>query len=1512
MGKIVNPFIAGAPVTEQRMFFGRNDIFQWIENSLAGQFADHILVVHGQRRVGKTSVLKQLGNRLPKRYIPVFFDLQGRTHTTLDHFLWWLARETVRVLKQDRDIEIPPPQKEAFASDPEYFENQFLTSVRSSLGKNTLLLTFDEFDNLEESEVKEELARPLVDHLRRLMGQPNLNFIFSIGSSGRKLENMQAAYTDFFKTALYKKISFLNEEQTHNLVTRPVEGIIDYERAAVDRIYRITSGHPYFTQLTCHELFARCQRTEQRKISVSDVESVLDDVVERGTVNLKFVWDEASDIEKWSLTALAQLDKADNRALADYLRKNRVRFSESDLNSGLLHLREKDVITSQNRFVIHLLRIWLQKNRPIEQTREELTEANPIANRFIEIGLEFRDGGQHEKAIEFFRQALSVSADNIQAQVNIALTYAAQGQLEQAIAEFEKALTIDDEDVASRSGLCDAHLALGDAAMKKGRTKDAVLSYQRVLAINAEHLEARGRMAELSRQRAEKALTDGKDEEALSAFAEALKFTPEDQSLIMRSEKVRAEKNAKVLAEQLARSEKEAAARNWDKAITALNDALEIAPGDESILKKIQTIQEKQLRERLDGLLAKVEAAEKAGRWDTAISTLNEYLQLKPEDAAIQKRIANLVEAKHAAWLKGVMARVDQAVAAQNWDEALTALNEALRLEPENAEMQAKAKKVREARRIAELNAMLKRADQAVAAERWDEAINILNDGLASDPDNETLKTKLAEARKAKREAHLQAALRLADSAAQAGKWEAAVASLNEVLANEPDNTEFQRKLAEVRAQEHQSRWEAARSEAESLREAERFEEALQVWQSYLALYPDDRERVDGETKPITQESELFELYGNAEGAIAERDFDKAIPLLKEIIIRDEDYKDASRLLTNAIESRRTGTTQKLGKPHKKPAKIRAQGEPKTGNRRIWVIGGLLAILILGIGGGVFWFGKNGWPAMPSFFTKNSATITPTHIPGPTSTTTPDPRVKSVRNQHLYLFVKSEKTWHDARDYCAAQGGYLATLQDAAENEMVANLLAGNAWLGATDEVEEGTWVWVSGEPWGYTNWNKDSNQPDNDQGQEHYLEFEMRRGSHRPSDWNDKPGEEKNYFVCEWEPGLTAQTQISPKDGMTMVYIPAGEFEMGSDISSSNEEPVHTVYLDTFWIDQTEVTNKMYSLCVSAGICQPPKAVNSYSRTSYYDNSDFENYPVIYVDWEMANTYCTWAGRRLPTEAEWEKAARGTTGYNFPWGDEMNCDKANGMSCIGETTPVGQYTLGKSPFGALDLAGNVMEWVADWYSATYYASSPRENPAGPSSGSTHVLRGGSWKSNENSIRSSYRFGLNPDMTNFYVIGFRCALGETSDTNTIISTPNPTPKASATPDARILNPANQHSYLYVKLNKRWEEAQDYCAARGGYLVTIQDEAENIYIFMMTLGKTWLGATDKEEEGTWVWVSGEPWEYRNWDGYVQPDNYGSGEDYLSFAHVNDGQRFESGWSDMPNGDRYFVCEWEPIP
>jgi serine/threonine-protein kinase len=253
-------------------------------------------------------------------------------------------------------------------------------------------------------------------------------------------------------------------------------------------------------------------------------------------------------------------------------------------------------------------------------------------------------------------------------------------------------------------------------------------------------------------------------------------------------------------------------------------------------------------------------------------------------------------------------------------------------------------------------------------------------------------------------------------------------------------------------------------------------------------------------------------------------------------------------------------------------------------------------------------------------------------------------------------------------------------------------------------------------------------------------------------------------------EPALgIGSTQISPIDNMVQVYVPAGSFQMGSDAGDSNEKPVHPVTLDAFWIDRTEVANAMYALCVEAGKCPPPFSPKSDTRNSYYGDAQYDNYPVIYVTWDNANAYCDWAGRRLPTEAEWEKAARGTDERTYPWGNEQpagnllnfadsntNFDWSDRTVDDGyaDTSPVGNYPDGASPYGALDMAGNVWEWVNDWYDEAYYGSSPSENPQGPASGQYRVLRGGSWGSSD-SVRAANRSWYEPGFD--YDVGFRCA-----------------------------------------------------------------------------------------------------------------------------------------------------------
>jgi formylglycine-generating enzyme required for sulfatase activity len=226
--------------------------------------------------------------------------------------------------------------------------------------------------------------------------------------------------------------------------------------------------------------------------------------------------------------------------------------------------------------------------------------------------------------------------------------------------------------------------------------------------------------------------------------------------------------------------------------------------------------------------------------------------------------------------------------------------------------------------------------------------------------------------------------------------------------------------------------------------------------------------------------------------------------------------------------------------------------------------------------------------------------------------------------------------------------------------------------------------------------------------------------------------------------------------DRMAQMLVPAGEFLMGSLANNPNaeedEKPQHSVYLDSFWIDQTEVTNRMYSFCVADGFCSEPISTGRYL-------TEKPDHPIQGVTWFQAQKYCEWSGRRLPTEAEWEKAARGPEARVFPWGDKKpSADLANFNFQMNEIVEVGKFPDGASFYDAYDMAGNVWEWVADWYSENYFTESPQRNPMGPSSGNLRVIRGGAWNTADRAIRSANRFWAFPGRDDFN--GFRCAKNE--------------------------------------------------------------------------------------------------------------------------------------------------------
>jgi formylglycine-generating enzyme required for sulfatase activity len=235
------------------------------------------------------------------------------------------------------------------------------------------------------------------------------------------------------------------------------------------------------------------------------------------------------------------------------------------------------------------------------------------------------------------------------------------------------------------------------------------------------------------------------------------------------------------------------------------------------------------------------------------------------------------------------------------------------------------------------------------------------------------------------------------------------------------------------------------------------------------------------------------------------------------------------------------------------------------------------------------------------------------------------------------------------------------------------------------------------------------------------------------------------------------ALTRVRKKDGAVMVYVPAGEFWMGSDdsdpVARSDEKPRHRVPVDAFWIDRTEVTNTQYRKCVDAGACSPPSRSRSLTRDSYYDNPEFDDYPVIFVSWDHARKYAEWVGGRLPTEAEWEYAARGPDGYIYPWGnDAPNDSLLNYAENMGNTTEVRSYPDGASWCGALDMAGNVWEWTSSLWGKD--RSKPEfKYPYDPTDGRENldagddvyrVVRGGSFEAPLVSARCSIRNRIYP------------------------------------------------------------------------------------------------------------------------------------------------------------------------
>jgi hypothetical protein len=350
---VINPYIAGSPVKDADMFFGREDVYAWLRQHLRGKFQDNVIVLFGQRRSGKTSILYQMKRGLDDdHYIPILLDLQSMGLEGVDGFLWEVARKIVLGLRGVEGVPLlDRPARRDFEKNPrDQFENIFLPPIIATLGERRLLLMFDETDRLGEKVQAGEMSADVLDYLRALAQQVRwLNFLFTLGT--RVGEGPQGT-SELFNLAVYRKISFLDRDFAEDLITKPVAAHYSYTEPTIERILRLTAGQPYYTQLLCHNLFTRWANRKSEQLDIEDVEAVLPDVIEQGTANLQFTWEDSTPVEKAILAALA--DRAPRykggvlrRNLVRALRRAKLYPPSREVTGGLKSLFERDVLNNQ-------------------------------------------------------------------------------------------------------------------------------------------------------------------------------------------------------------------------------------------------------------------------------------------------------------------------------------------------------------------------------------------------------------------------------------------------------------------------------------------------------------------------------------------------------------------------------------------------------------------------------------------------------------------------------------------------------------------------------------------------------------------------------------------------------------------------------------------------------------------------------------------------------------------------------------------------------------------------------------------------------------------------------------------------------------------------------------------------------------------------------------------------------------------------------------------------------------
>ena len=504
MARIRNPYIAGPPIRGDVNFYGREDIFRFVRDTFSLS-AQKVIVLFGQRRIGKTSILYQLQkpSNLPEGFHPVYFNLEGRASQDLNQVLYALAEKIAETLN------LPPVAQSEFQDDGDYFRKRFLPQAYEALQDQRLLLLFDEFDVLSEELLDGTMAlNTFFPYLQnRLFDEEKLVYIFVVG---RRLEELTPEFLATFKQARTRPISFLSREDARRLIREPMLGVLEYDDDAIEQILSVTACHPYLTQLMCFELVDYLDSLGKTKITVDDVNAVIDDAIESGGSGLAWLWDGLPIAERFILSAVTSVTDengiATKESINEALRRHRVQLLGIELTRAPDMLvdwgwLEKTEERDGYKFVVELLRRWINRKHSLENAKRELESISKRAIRDYTYARQAHIDGDLEIAVESYRHALAANPNHAGAQLGLAQALHEQGLIEEAVTEYEKAYNLDE---IAHEGLIKALLASGEVLEKDPTSvAEAVRRYERVLEIVPDNEVARRRLTDIKLAEAE-------------------------------------------------------------------------------------------------------------------------------------------------------------------------------------------------------------------------------------------------------------------------------------------------------------------------------------------------------------------------------------------------------------------------------------------------------------------------------------------------------------------------------------------------------------------------------------------------------------------------------------------------------------------------------------------------------------------------------------------------------------------------------------------------------------------------------------------------------------------------------------------------------------------------------------------------------------------------------------------------------------------------------------------------